>query len=223
MMYVGSLMTLVESVSRWAKEMLVEGRSIGKYTKKVITALVYGSMLFIGSEAFLFMSLIGTAFDRYSNQVWVERTTYLENPNVILWYGEVVGATMLLLVSSLTYNTYKALYDSYDTSEFNTLNAHATQLLGIGFVSIQLVEYIGSSITICTGSNSGSFFIVTGFHGLHVILGLILLSQQQELATIEMRSTTNVGLFYSLMYWHFVDAVWFVVILILYNETQPLF
>lgn len=127
-----------------------------------------------------------------------------------------MGGTALLLASSVTFNIYKAHYDSYDLSEFNTLNGKITQLLGIAFLSLQLNEYLGSYVTIFTAANASSFFMVTGFHGIHVIIGLILMIQQQELATMEMKSTVNIGLFFSLLYWHFVDAVWIVVLVVIY-------
>lgn len=76
-MFLAAAITLVEAVSSWGKEIIVEGRSLGKLTKKVAISLVYGSVIFISSEAFLFLSLIGTSYDRYANQVLVERTSHL--------------------------------------------------------------------------------------------------------------------------------------------------
>lgn len=75
--YLAAIFTLTEAISSWGKEIIVEGRSLGKLTKKVTMALVYGSILFISSEAFLFLSLIGTSYDRFANQVLVERTSHL--------------------------------------------------------------------------------------------------------------------------------------------------
>jgi cytochrome c oxidase subunit 3 len=143
--------------------------------------------------------------------------------NSIFFFGEVIGGTALLLLSSVAFNVYKAHYDSYDTSEYFTLNGKITQLLGIAFVSLQLAEYTASNVSIYTAATSSGFFMVTGFHGIHVIVGLILIIQQHELATLEMRSGVNVGLFYSLIYWHFVDAVWVFVLLIIYvGQTSTL-
>lgn len=136
--------------------------------------------------------------------------------NTIFFFGEVMGGTAMLLLSSVAFNVYKAHYDSYDTSEFFALNGKITQLLGIAFISLQLAEYTAANASIYTAATTSSFFMVTGFHGLHVIIGLILIIQQQELATLEMHSGVNIGLFYSLIYWHFVDAVWIFVLLIIY-------
>ena len=201
----------VDAVLEWMEAMLIESRSLGRYTKKVTTGLVYGSVLFVGSEAFLFMSLLCTAFDGWANQSQFTSPT-LELNSSIFFFGEVVVATFILVLSSATMNTYKALYDSYDISDFNTLAASSTQLLGMSFILFQLEEYTRSTVVIFTSNTTSGFFMVTGFHGLHVILGWLILSDQMEMATSEMRSTNSVGLFYCQYYWHFVDAVWLFVI-----------
>ena len=209
--------TLIEGIRSWCEEILVEARSLGKYTKKVSISLLSGSLLFISSEVYLFMSLIGTAFDRIANEVSVEKTETAENPINIKIRSEVVAATLVLLLSSLTFNAVKAFYDSYDISDYNTTVVMCTQMLGLYFISIQLHEYVGLWIRSTNSSIASAFFIVTGFHGLHVLVGWFLLSQQTELVFSELKNTTNLGLFYSLVYWHFVDGVWFVVVYIIYT------
>lgn len=213
-----SAFVLVTGTARWAKNMLVEARSLGKYTKRVELSLLYGSLLFIASEIFLFASLISTSFDRFANQTTMDRIIALEyltetNP---LSMSEVWLATVVLVGSSAALNAYKAHYDSFDESVSRILNGRAVQLLGLGFVSIQLAEYVGNWAVIHLNSGAGAFFMVTGFHGLHVIIGLILVVQQIELAHQEFRTTVNVGLYYSVIYWHFVDAVWILVVMVIY-------
>ena len=205
------VVTLVESAADWIDQMLIESRYLGRYTKKVTTGLVYGSVLFISSEAFLFMSLLCTAFDGWANQSQYTSPTY-ELSSELFLVGEVVIATVILVLSSATMNTYKALYDSYDISEFNSLSAMSTQILGVSFILFQIEEYTRSTVVIFTSNTTSGFFMVTGFHGLHVLIGWLLLVDQMEMATLEMRSTNSVGIFYSQFYWHFVDAVWLFVI-----------
>lgn len=202
----------------WATHMFLEARTLGKYTKRVELSLLYGSLLFIASEIFLFSSLISTSFDRFANQTPLDRVMALEyltetNP---LRMSEVWLATLVLVGSSAALNAYKAHYDSFDESVSRILNGRAVQFLGLGFVSIQLAEYVGNWAVIHLNSGAGAFFMVTGFHGLHVIIGLILVVQQIELAHSEMKTTTNVGLYYSVIYWHFVDAVWIIVVMVIY-------
>ena len=211
-MYVLGFFSMAESIVRWSKEVLVESRSLGKYTKKVATGLVYSTVLFVGSELFLFLSLIGTSVDGHANQSQFVCPSITELSSPLFWYGEGIAATLILLMSSCLFNTYKGLYDSSDLSDYSAVNSLSTEYLGIGFMLFQLEEYTRSSVSIFTATSTAGFFMVTGFHGLHVALGWVVLSNQMELVMGELKSTNNVGLFYSLFYWHFVDAVWIFVV-----------
>mmetsp|Transcript_2534 Transcript_2534/g.9542 ORF Transcript_2534/g.9542 Transcript_2534/m.9542 type:complete len:404 (-) Transcript_2534:3472-4683(-) len=217
-MYVLGFFSMAESTIRWSKEVLVESRSLGKYTKKVATGLVYSTVLFVGSEMFLFMSLIGTSVDGHTNQSQFVCPSISELSSPLFSYGEGVAATLILLMSSCLFNTYKGLYDSSDLSDYSTVNSLSTEYLGIAFMLFQLEEYTRSSASLYSALSTAGFFMVTGFHGLHVALGWAVFSNQMELVMGELKSTNNVGLFYSLFYWHFVDAVWFIVIIIIYHH-----
>lgn len=92
-----------------------------------------------------------------------------------------------------------------------------TLLLGIAFLVIQGIEYSKKSFTLQDNAYSGLFFTITGFHGAHVFIGLLMnvvvqlwawrgwMTEQRHLAV------TNAA-----MYWHFVDAVWLAVFFSLY-------
>jgi heme/copper-type cytochrome/quinol oxidase subunit 3 len=93
----------------------------------------------------------------------------------------------------------------------------ATLLLGAVFLTIQGIEYSRKAFTPATHAYGSLFFTITGFHGAHVFVGLLInvvvqvwawrdwFSQERHLAV------TNAA-----MYWHFVDAVWLVVFFSLY-------
>ena len=95
-----------------------------------------------------------------------------------------------------------------------------TILLGTIFLTGQGLEYVHlltHNITISRDLFGSTFFTLTGFHGLHVLLGLILLSillaltiwgRKQEPALSGVRSIAT--------YWHFVDAVWLVIFSVVY-------
>jgi cytochrome c oxidase subunit I+III len=85
----------------------------------------------------------------------------------------------------------------------------------------QLLEYAhlyGEGVTISTNLFSSAFFTLTGFHGLHVVIGLIALAIVALLAFGgEFRDGRNVGAVHAVgWYWHFVDAVWVVVLSVVY-------
>ena len=92
-----------------------------------------------------------------------------------------------------------------------------TLVLGIVFLTIQGIEYSHKSFTLQTNAYSGLFFTITGFHGAHVFVGLLLNIAVQTWAwrgwfTAERHlAVTNAAL-----YWHFVDGVWLVVFFSLY-------
>ena len=88
----------------------------------------------------------------------------------------------------------------------------ATVALGLTFLIGQLLEFselVDEDFTMSTGSFTSSFYMLTGFHGIHVFIGLILLSILGWLAT--KRSFLRIGegaLQPISLYWHFVDVVW---------------
>nr|YP_010555875.1 cytochrome c oxidase subunit III [Marcia japonica]UYR95107.1 cytochrome c oxidase subunit III [Marcia japonica] len=83
-------------------------------------------------------------------------------------------------------------------------------VLGAVFMFFQSQEYIWSSVTFSDSTFGGCFFILTGFHGLHVILGVCALSIC--LVRIYLNNfcfrRSFVGLECAILYWHFVDVVW---------------
>jgi heme/copper-type cytochrome/quinol oxidase subunit 3 len=95
-----------------------------------------------------------------------------------------------------------------------------TIALGTTFIAGQGMEYAGlirENLTISRDMFGSTFFTLTGFHGFHVIVGLILLSVALwVMARHKQHDITDVGLTCVSMYWHFVDAVWIAVFSVVY-------
>jgi cytochrome c oxidase subunit 3 len=95
-----------------------------------------------------------------------------------------------------------------------------TILLGLGFEFGQLYEFITAfarGLTFTANSFASAFFTMTGFHGAHVLGGLILLTLILYRATRgQFDSRNHVGPAAVTLYWHFVDVVWIFLLLILY-------
>jgi heme/copper-type cytochrome/quinol oxidase subunit 3 len=92
-----------------------------------------------------------------------------------------------------------------------------TIMLGVYFLGVQLFEYFNCCFIFTSSTYGSRFFILTGFHGLHVILGVLFLSV--ILATININRHTplqHVGVELRIWYWHFVDVVWLVLFLLVY-------
>jgi heme/copper-type cytochrome/quinol oxidase subunit 3 len=84
-----------------------------------------------------------------------------------------------------------------------------TVILGLVFSFLQLIEYISASFSFFDRVLGSSFFIATGFHGLHVLIGTIfLLVVFFKRLMIHNTSSQDVGFECSAWYWHFVDVVW---------------
>jgi heme/copper-type cytochrome/quinol oxidase subunit 3 len=96
----------------------------------------------------------------------------------------------------------------------------ATILFGAIFLAGQLTEYLrlnADGITISTNLFTTSFFTLTGFHGFHVLVGLIILSVTWLLARQgDFRAGRRVAVDTASIYWHFVDAVWVVILSLVY-------
>ena len=98
--------------------------------------------------------------------------------------------------------------------------AVATALLGMCFISGQVYEFtrfVQDGLTIKTNVFGSSFFLLTGFHGLHVTVGILMLlslylmSLDGRLPSDRAETVELVGL-----YWHFVDVVWIVIFTVVY-------
>lgn len=81
--------------------------------------------------------------------------------------------------------------------------------LGSYFLLLQGIEYSAASYRIASGAYGSIFFFGTGFHGLHVCLGGVILTVRAiRLRKILINSTHHFGVEFRLWYWHFVDVVW---------------
>lgn len=96
-----------------------------------------------------------------------------------------------------------------------------TLMLGAGFLGIQVIEYHHQAFTPATSAYGSLFYTITGFHGAHVAVGLLMLAVvglRARLGHFSSRhhlAVTNVS-----WYWHFVDAVWLAVFTSLYLSPR---
>lgn len=181
----------------------------GFHTKKVRWNLLHGVMLFITSEVMLFFSIFWAFFhSSMSPTVAIYCTWPPVGIEVIDPWALPLLNTVILLSSgvSLTY-AHRALSNA--EYESVSIGLSITLWYGILFTGIQLFEYINSPFSINDSVYGSVFFLATGFHGLHVIIGSIML-----LVTLlrnglrQITATQHVGFIASAWYWHFVDVVW---------------
>lgn len=160
---------------QWWRDISREGSFQGLHTNIVEIGLRWGIMLFITSEVIFFISFFWAFFHRSLS------------PNVelgCLWPPMGVDSfdpfkvplinTIILLSSGVRVTwAHHALIEGDFTSAQEALLV--TIFLGVYFTAIQLLEYVESSFSISDSSYGRTFFVATGFHGLHVLIGTLFL------------------------------------------------
>lgn len=193
----------------WFKDIIIEGLYLGDHTKVVQKGLTLGIILFIISEAFVFLSVFWAYFHS-SLAPTVEMGGYWPPAGItpLDALGIPLGNTILLLSSgaSVTYAHHSliALWRSGAIDGFLI-----TILLALIFTALQVFEYYGTPFTIAHGVFGTCFFSSTGLHGIHVIIGTIFIFLGLVRTILyHFTSTHHVGIGLALLYWHFVDGVW---------------
>ncbi|MEP7200194.1 MAG: heme-copper oxidase subunit III, partial [Chloroflexota bacterium] len=182
--------------------------SLGVDNKKL------GMWTFLGSEVMLFTGLIATYL--------VFRGKSLTGPYPSELFADptiVAVNTLVLLCSSLTMVLAHEGVEQGNRKRF-FLFILATAGLGALFLSIQIFEYsklIAEGLALNVNMFGASFFTLTGFHGAHVSVGVLLLLMtafrgwRQGFTKEFPLAVEMIGL-----YWHFVDLVWVVIFTLVY-------
>ena len=126
--------------------------------------------------------------------------------------------TILLLVSSATFHKAgKALIGKRNSASQKWLLV--TALLGITFLLCQLFEYFNLPFGLTDNLFASTFYALTGFHGLHVTLGtlmILIISWQTRVNGGRISNKNMFPLEAVELYWHFVDGIWVILFIILY-------
>jgi heme/copper-type cytochrome/quinol oxidase subunit 3 len=128
-------------------------------------------------------------------------------------------SSFVLLMSSLTMVLALAAIQRGDLRGMR-IWLIATALLGISFISGQAFEFIefwNAGLSLDQNLFGTTFFVLTGFHGAHVAIGvLILLSLVHASATGKLTEKDSLAVELGGLYWHFVDIVWIVIFTLVY-------
>jgi len=168
---------------------------------------------FLGSECLLFGALISAFFlYRGKSQSGPTAEDVYDIPFTSV-------SSFVLLMSSLTMVLALSAIQRGDHRRLRVW-LMATALLGASFIAGQVYEFttfIREGLTIKTNLFGSSFFVLTGFHGVHVTLGVVMLLSlwnlslrgrlgQEKAEVIEIAG----------LYWHFVDVVWILIFTVIY-------
>jgi heme/copper-type cytochrome/quinol oxidase subunit 3 len=169
--------------------------------------------LFLGSECLLFGGLISTYM------LYRGRHPADTGPDAIFDIPFTSVSSFVLLMSSLTMVLAVSAASMHDDRRTN-LWLTITALLGATFVGGQVYEFTSfyrEGVGFTSSLFSSSFYTLTGFHGVHVTIGIIMLmalvgiSKRGRIPGNKAEVVELVGL-----YWHFVDVVWIIIFTLVY-------
>lgn len=216
-LFIIGLLLLTLIIFQWWRDITCEGSLQGLHTSITELGLRWGIILFIVSEIFFFVRFFWAFFhSRLSpsidvGSIWPPPGVQVFNP-----FQVPLLNTIVLLSSGVRVTwAHHSIMSGDFTQIFDGLLV--TILLGVYFTILQGLEYYEARFTFADGVYGSTFFIATGFHGLHVIVGTIfLMVSLLRHSSCEFSNTHHFGFEAAAWYWHFVDVVWLFLYLIIY-------
>ena len=183
------------------------------YTSTGLNHTKVAMWTFLGSDCLFFGAMISTYL------LYRTRTGSGPTPHEVYDIPYTSVSSFVLLMSSLTMVLALAAIQRGDHRGLRVW-LFATAFLGMTFIGGQIYEFttfIEEGLTLQTSPFGSAFFMLTGFHGAHVTVGILMLLslvglsmagklQQEDSLKVEM-----IGL-----YWHFVDIVWIIIFTVVY-------
>jgi cytochrome c oxidase subunit 3 len=205
---IGFLSTLFAMVL-WFRDVSAEGSYLGCHTFAVQKGLNLGVALFIISEVFFFVSLFWAYFHSALAPA-VEIGAHWPPTGIepLSPYEVPLLNTILLLSSgaAITYAHHSLIQGSRRGAIVGTI---LTIVLAVIFTGLQGFEYYQAPFTIADGVYGSTFFMATGFHGIHVIVGTAFIAVGfYRILSYQLTDHHHLGYEGSILYWHFVDVVW---------------
>lgn len=196
----------------WWRDVIRESRAKGGYSAPVRIGMRYGMVLFIASEVMFFLAFFwgffwfglfpeNVSFAKVA--VWPPENIHTDFP-----FGVPFMLTLILLLSatSVTWAHHSLLERD---RKGMILGIGGTVILGICFTAGQVFEYTHSPFLFHEGVYPSVFFLATGFHGFHVIVGTCFLAVCWFRARAgHFTPERHFGFEAAAWYWHFVDVVW---------------
>nr|AIZ58481.1 cytochrome c oxidase subunit III [Argas walkerae] len=200
-----SLLTMYQ----WWRDICREATFQGNHTLIVFSNMKWGMILFIISEILFFTAFFWAFFHSSLSpnieigSMWPPKLIHPFNP-----FSIPLLNTTILLSSGITITwSHHSLMNKNFYETFNGLIS--TIMLGFIFTLLQMWEYIQAPFSISDSIFGSTFFMSTGFHGLHVIIGTTFLSMIFiRLNLNHFSNKHHFGFEAAAWYWHFVDVVW---------------
>jgi cytochrome c oxidase subunit 3 len=190
----------------WWRDVIFEAVRGGYHTPVVQIGLRYGMALFIASEVMFFAAFFWAFFNASLfpvGGVWPPAGIHPFDPFEVPFLN-----TLILLMSGTTVTwAHHCLLENDRRGLIQGLAA--TVFLGVCFTSLQAYEYAHAAFSFKGGIYPSTFFMATGFHGFHVIIGTTFLIVCWFRAFKgHFKPEHHFGFEAAAWYWHFVDVVW---------------
>ena len=236
------IVMLIVMVTGWFRNQIHESMS-GLYSAQLGRSYRQGMTWFIFSEVMFFAAFFGALF--YARMIaipWLGGASNNAMTNEVLWpgfeavwpllqtpggtestqmgwFGLPLINTLLLLTSSITCHYAHVGLEQNKRKQLSWMLG-LTIILGCIFLALQVEEYIHAydiGLTLDSGLYGNTFFMLTGFHGMHVTLGTVILiglwfRVQKGHFTPDNHFAFQAGSWY----WHFVDVVWVMLFFFVY-------
>ncbi len=230
------LMGVLYTMFGWWRDVVKEGIVDHAHTREVSTGLRIGMALFIVSEILFFAAFFWAFFNAstlpklpledtwaIAEGVWPPKGIHPFDP----WHLPFLN-TLILLLSGTTVTW--AHYAILKNDQKNTIKAlWFTVILGALFTCCQAYEYAHAAFGFKDGVYASTFYMATGFHGFHVLVGTLFLAVCLGRAYKGHFNQPNhhLGFECAAWYWHFVDVVWLFLYVFVYgdmaNRLMPAF
>jgi len=223
MVALGALMVIITMICWWSD--VVKEANEGDHTPVVSIGLRYGMILFIASEVMFFVAWFWAFFnsalfpgdpvhatrDALFGGVWPPKGIETFDP----WHLPLLN-TLLLLTSgtTVTWAHHALLENDRQGLKYGLI---MTILLGATFTCVQAFEYSHAAFSFAGNIYGATFFMATGFHGFHVLVGTIfLIVCLARTYAGHFTPTQHLGFEFAAWYWHFVDVVWLFLFICIY-------
>ena len=205
-------------VSHWWRDVIKEGRQESAHTEVVRAGLSYGMLLFILSEIVFFGAFFGSFFKAHLDPVaildansWPTLISHWPPAGIETldpWNIPFLNTLILLLSGTTVTWAHYSLIKNDQKSLVSSLLI--TVVLGLIFTSLQVYEYHHATFKFRDGIYPSNFYMATGFHGFHVIIGTVFLAVCYFRAKLGhfVPNRGHLGFEFAAWYWHFVDVVW---------------
>ena len=216
-MFGAGFLGILYVMAAWWADVIKEAEHEGFHTRVVQISHRYGMILFIASEVMFFVAWFWAYFDAslfageagqyartaFTGGHWPPKGTEVLDP----FHLPLLNTLILLTTgTTVTWAHHALLHNDRKSLQIGLM---LTIVLGAIFTGVQAYEYMHAPFGFKNSIYGATFFMATGFHGAHVIIGTIFLIVCWFRANAgQFKPEQHLGFEFAAWYWHFVDVVW---------------